>query len=501
MGDRGTTNSPGWVTKRLSRALDWWDQLTWSQLLLLCAAGAVLVGAYVYLLVPRRYTAMASILLSEQPDVATSLGLALAASGSASSGGALSALGLGGGGGQLQRLEEILRSRRLRDQLLAKHHLRERLGLESEDKALEWIDRATKIQEMGKGPIPGVGGGVGLRIAVILPSSGRVLQWGGKPSPFSTQEAQELCAQLANDYVALLDQYVAESNVQSARDDRVFIENRKREAETRLRKTEDQLQALQTRYEVMEPSLKVQQLLSVSQNTIQAYATAEADLAAINRSLQAARSALTRQQALRVSEEVTVRNPVLQALEEKITQLRMDLATELASGKSAQHPDTAALRAAIASAEHQEAEVKREIRASLTTAADPAHDATVQKVVDLEVNLAAARARHTKYGRMLARLEKDLNSLPPVARAYARLARQRDMEADLVAALAKRLEMAMIQEQMESAERFQVLDVAVPPVEKSGPSTVRSTVGSFLLFALLLGIASAYRRGLFVVED
>lgn len=485
---------------RVGRLPHGWGQLSWGRILLLCAVGAVLVGAYVYLFVPRRYAAVTSILLNEQPDVATSLSLLAGSSGGTSGGNVLGVLGLGGGGNQARRLEEALRSRRLREQLLEKYGLRERLGLRSEDKALRWMAKVTKVQDMGGG-VPGVGGSVGLRITVTLPSSGRVREWLGKPSPLSTRQAQELCAQLANDYVALLDQYITESSVGTAREDRIFIEKRKQEVQARLTRTEDQLQALQAKYQVVDPDLEAQRLLAMSKEAQQNYAAAGAEMEAAKRSLETARRALTRQQALRISQEVTVRNPVLEALADKLAQMRLEWATEVASGKSAQHPDMVALRAAIASAESQEAAVAREVRASLTSAANPTYDDTMGKVVDLEVDLAAARARRAKYEALVSRLEAEVNNLPPVARRYAHLVRQRDMEADLVAVLAKRLEMAMMQEQMQSAKRFQVLDVAVPPVDKVGPSAVYSAAGAFLLLVSLFGIAWAYNRGLLALEQ
>ena len=52
------------------RFLGW---LTWPRVVLLSFLGALLVGAYVYTLVPVNYTSDVSILLSDQPDAITSL--------------------------------------------------------------------------------------------------------------------------------------------------------------------------------------------------------------------------------------------------------------------------------------------------------------------------------------------------------------------------------------------------------------------------------------------
>ena len=245
----------------------------------------------------------------------------------------------------------------------------------------------------------------------------------------------------------------------------------------------------------------MQQLLTIGQSATQAYAQAYADLVTAQSSLPRARQALGAQQAMRIAAEVKERNPVLANLENNIAQMRLDLATGLATGKAPQHPDMVALRSGIASAESQEADLTREIRTAITTDTNPIHDALVGQVVTLEVAQAGAQARKDKFGAFMAELDAQVNHLPPIARQFVHLSRQRDLQADLLATLAKRLEFALLQEQMQSTGRFQILDTALPPDDKAGPSAGLSFIASFLLFATLLGVASAYRRGLLSVEQ
>ncbi len=481
---------------RLLRFLDW---LQWQRLLLLSLAAGIVVGGYVFLMVPVRFSARASVLLSEQPDIATSLGL-LAASGVAPRV-TLGAFNLNGTGA-LQRLQATLTSTSLRAELLKRHHLVQVPGL-TEGGAMRWLNSATKIQTLGTGLVPGVGGlgGVGLAVQVTCPSTSRIRSWLGAPRPFTPRQAKELCAALADDYLVLLDQYMTRLNVETARDARVFVEQRKQEAEAKLKGTEDRLLTLQSHYQLVEPGSKVSQLLDLMKGATQAQTQAAAEVDSATRALEVARRRLTTEQADRISEEITLRNPVLIDLEEKLAQLRLDLAAALASGKSAEHPDVVALRSAVRSAEEQRSAVAQEVRQQLTVGPNPVYDATAGKVADLEVSLAGARARQARYGAILARWEAEAEQLPPMARQYTRLSRERDMQSDLLVTLSKRLEMAIIQEQAETSGRFQVLDTAVPPEKKSGPSSVRSALGAFLFVALLLAAGWAWRRGVFVITD
>ena len=475
------------------------NALTLRKLFLIALLCAAVVGLYVFLFVPRLYQAQTSLLLNEHPDVVASLSQAAASEAAAT--GSAGALGLMGGnlGGnsEVQRLEAILQSRSVRDEVLAKEQLRERLNLQGQA-GTAWMAKITKVKAVGSGLI---GGGVGLEISVTLPSSARVSEWLGKPYPFSTAEAQKYCAQLANDYVALLDLYLNKTNVQSAREDRLFVEQRKREEEAELSKIEDRLQALQAKYKVVDPGPEAQHLLDLSKDAANAYALASTNVDAAEASLRPARASLTHEQATRVTSEINLRNPVIAGLEDQLAQFRLDYANGLATGKSPQHPDMVALRASIANAESQETAVAREVRDSLTKAPNPIHDTIMGQVVTLEVSLAAARASKAKYGSLLAQLQAKLDSLPPVARTYAHLSAQRELQAQLVAASSKRLQIAMIQERSQSADRFQIMDAAVPPDAKSGPSAVKSAGVTFILIVLLLGLMMAYQRGLFVLEE
>ncbi len=472
----------GTEPQRLTRFLDWLD---WWRIVQASLLGAMLIGGTVFVFAPLRYSAGTSVLLSERPDVITALtgqaGESLAA------GGLVSFMGAGG---PLARLEAIFQSRSIRMQLVHKHKLTQRLALD-EEKTLEALAEMTRINSLKQ---------AGLNIGVTCRGPSRLWSWLGLKSTFGTEEARSLCADLANDYVDALDTYVTATSVQQARETRQFIAQRLKDVEEGLEQTEDRLEELQISYGLIDPDSKAGQLIRQTEATSQAWAEATALVEGLDHSLHSARAQLAHEDAMRIAQEVTARNPLIAELEEKLASLETELATEREAGKSRLHPDVEQIEAAIDSIQRQLEDVEGEVRQQVSRQTNPTYDALMSKTINLELELAGTRARKATYSAQLGEVEAELARLPPVMREYVRLSRQRQLQAELLSTLAKHLELAAIEEQRESSGKFEVLDRAVPPLHKSGPSSVRSAGATFLLLAIALSLIWAYRRGIFVSE-
>ena len=87
-----------------------------------------------------------------------------------------------------------------------------------------------------------------------------------------------------------------------------------------------------------------------------------------------------------------------------------------------------------------------------------------------------------------------------VAESGTILARQRQLESDLLVALAKQEQESDLEAQIQSSGTFDVLDAAVPPEKKSGPSTAINSLIAFVLLALIQLLVVAKRRGMFSLE-
>ena len=238
--------------------------------------------------------------------------------------------------------------------------------------------------------------------------------------------------------------------------------------------------------------------MALTKIAAQSYAAATAEAEALAHSLHSARAQLAGKDAVRVAHEVTARNPVIAALEQKLAELRVELATELESGKIASHPAVLQLQTAINSTQQQLDAIEHDVHQQTSRQANPVYDAIMSKVVELEVGLAGARARKAACAAHLSRAKEQTAELPPVVREYVTLSRERQIQSELLANLAGRRELAAIEEQRESSARLQVLDKASPPRKKAGPSSVRSAKLTFAVLVIVLSLAAAHRRGLLV---
>ncbi len=445
------------------------DRLHWWHVVVLSLLGGFVAGVVVYSIWPGSYQATSSLLLNDQADVVAKL-LPQSSTVTAES--------------EQDRLWAILGSREIRDRLVKKYKLGEKLAMD-DDWAAEILSHMTRIQPLGGG----------LSIAVTWQGSRNPgLALG---APLSMEEARQLCAQLANGYLAELESYLAETGLQQAGNNREFVAKAKEELATELQESEDRLQELQTQYHLLDPSDKALRIVDRIKAAQQALADASAQADDVTSSLGIARGQLQDVDALHIAKVVKLRNPVITQLEQKLAELRIDMATELAHGKTDVHRDVAQIQAAIDNIEQQVQEVQQETRQELSQANNPVYDGLVSKVVELEIGLAGARARQAKHAALLAAARGRLAELPPVAREYATLKRQQQVQSELMASLTQSLALALIEEQRaKTGSKFTVLDTAVPPVLRSGPPTLVCAAITFVVIFIVLSFFMIDRRTL-----
>ncbi len=443
------------------------DRLHWWHVLVLSLLGGLIVGTVVYSIWPGSYLATSSLLLSDQADVVAKL-LPQSSTVTAES--------------EQDRLWAILGSREIRGRLVKKHKLGQKLGMD-DDWVAEILGHMTSIQPLG--------GGLSITVTCRGCRNPKSALWGS----LRMEDARQLCAQLANGYVAELESYLAETGLQQAGDNRKFVTRAKEELAAELQESEDRLQQLQTQYHLLDPSDKALRIVDRINAAQQALADAAAQADDVTSSLRTARGQLRDVDALHIAKVVELRNPVITQLEQKLAELRIDMATELAHGKTDIHRDVAQIQAGIDSIEQQIQDVQQETRQELSQANNPVYDGLVSKVVELEIGLAGARARQAKHASLLAAARGRLAELPPVAREYATLKRQQQVQSELMASLTQSLALALIEEQRaKTGSKFTILDTAVPPVLRSGPPTLVCGAITFVIIFIVLAFFMIDRR-------
>jgi uncharacterized protein involved in exopolysaccharide biosynthesis len=469
------------------------EKIHWRRILIRSAIGAAVVALITFLFLPLRFTTDVSLLLSDRPDVTATLTanlLGAAGVGAGASGAISAASGLLGGSPAMDRLQTIVKSDAVAQRLVKKYDLARRWNA-SEMEAILQLQKVTDLKPLGSN---------GLQVTVTIPSASRVSTWLHLPAATPVAKAPQLVADMANEYVAALDDWVKTSHVSDAKQTSDFLEKRQGEVAQQLSGTEDRLEKLQIKYQLLDPESRAAALVDASKAATEAYVAAQADAESAAHALTLAQPKLSHTTVMRITQEVTQRNPVLEPLEQQIGETQASLALDLESGKAPTHPDVLTKQATLASLQAQVAGIRDQVKAGETVASNPLYDALVGRVVDLQVALVGAKARESRYGLTLHEMEGQLRDLPPVAREYALLARQRQLQADLLVALAKQAQESDLEAQIQSSGTFDVLDPGRAPEKKSGPSTAVNAAITFILLALAQVLLVAKRRGVFSLE-
>ena len=460
-----------WPTRsKTIRVFSWWG------VVLISIVASLVVGAMVALFWPSTFTATNSFFVSDPADL---LGTMVKDPSAAPTTGLPEAEKLKP---SQDRLSAILESRYLRARLVKKHGLAEKFGRDPSE-AEEILANMAKITAIGN---------EGFRIDVTTRGYSRLRTMFGHT--LRREEARQLSAALANDYVSELQAYVTGAAMGEARRKLRFIDTAKRQVVSQLRLAEGGIERLQTRHALIDPTSQAA-LVSDQVKTLEA-AQAEA-LAKVTESrsaAQKARAQLGHVESLRISSIVEQRNPVIAELEGKLAQLRVDLATQEAQGKTHENADVVQLMSAIQSAQRQLDHVKEEVHKEVARGANPTYEKLAGDVVDYEVALSGARARAKTTNFLLRQAQAQIVQLPPVARQYSSLKQDQDVQYAALAALKQSLAVALVQEQQSKhVGEFRQLDQAIPPPDLHGPPILLSMLATFGAMMCLMGLQALNR--------
>lgn len=447
------------------------ESFTWLHVLIISAIGALLVAAAVRYLRPAIFVAEASLLISDRPDVTAGIA--------------------GGGTGaeasatpSVERLKAIVVSRSVRARIVDVLKLEERMGLSKPELVRDLLEIAD-VKAIGED-------GFVLAVTVRGYANPRIAPFG---YPLNYEDARQLSADIANAFLAELDGYVREMTVEHAAETRRFLEEQYRGLSAELAKTEDRLEGLRAQYELLDPQADAGRLADRIRTLEQAHADAAAAADGASGALRAAEAELDRTEATRVASTVESRNPIISSLEQELTVLRIDLATELAGGKTREHRDVQRIQASIDSVQQQIAELEDKVLKEVGEQINPLHDAAIQRVVEQRIQLASAQARQAELSRLLSSARGEMARMPAVAREYVGIDREQQLQAEQLVAVERALWAARVEEtRARATEPFLTLDQAVPPIDRRGPATLLAGLIAFGALMLLQGLLIIDRR-------
>ena len=449
------------------RLFSWWG------VLIISVLASLLIGGLVALFWPSTFTASSSFFVSDPADL---LGTMLKDPTGAPTTGLPDAAKLKP---TQERLNAILASRLLRAKLVKKHSLDHKFGRDPIE-AGEILARMAKIAPIGN---------EGFSIAVTCRGYSSVRTFFGHT--LAREEARQLSAGLANDYLAELESYVTITAISEARKKREFIQTAESQVLSQLRIAESGIETLQTRNAFVDPGSQAVLIGERLKMLEQAQAEALAKVTESQGSLQKARAQLGTVDSLRISSVVEMRNPVIADLESKLATLRVDLATQEAQGKTRENADVVQVLSALKSTQQQLVQLKEDVHKEIARGANPTFDKLVGSVVDYEVALAGARARAKTTAGLLGQAHAAITSLPPVARQYSSLKQDQDVQFAALAALKQSLAVALVQEQhSKRGGEFLVLDQAVAPPDLNGPPIVLSMALTLAAMLVFMGLSA-----------
>ncbi len=464
----------------------------WPGMLFWIIAGVISVGIALtagwlsYQSLPRSYSATSSMLISTQPDIVAGI-IAGSAGNLADAAATSDTLLRPPVTGALSSLWPILTSREMLLRMVHEYDLEQKLSL-NESYAVEALRSMTHFRQITN---------VGVTVTVTCPGARWPRNSFFLSSPLTPEEAQQLCAALANGYLTELEKYVTEANLRQARQTREFLEASEQETKAQLQRIEQEIQTLQSQHSLLDPQSKVTELLERLKTIEPAYAEAVAHVAEASKVREAARAQLDELTAMQISQEIMARNPVITTLEQKMAQLNIDLKTEQTIGKSNQHPDIVKLNAEIDGTKQQLQEIRQEIVQQVSRQIDPAYAAVAATVVELETEIVGAKARKQQYAQFRNAARTEMAELPAIARKYAFLKREQGQQAQLLDPLDQGLGLVALVEKYSRVSRFIHLDTAVPPQWPTSAAAIFSVIIGFVVLLISGGVLIVYRRGLF----
>ncbi|GEM_PF-5934243 len=446
------------------------ERYNWLHVFVISVLLSLLVAAVVHFMLPGKFTAQSSLLLNDRPDVLAGV--------SDTPGAAPQT------GPSLARLQAVLASRTMRERIIQKLSLGETLKANEGD-THEALTRMSSIKAIGEDGIS-VEVTVGGYFAPHIPNFGH-------PIPIS--DARDLSARIANLYISELTAYLRETDLASAQESREFLETRRSELAKELASARDRLQTLRADFELLDPTAEATRLGERLRTLEQSHAEAAAEADAAGSSLGVAEQQLDSVSARRIASEVETRNPLIASLQEQLVQLQTERAAELARGKTAEHRDVVQITTAIENVEQELRDLEETVISQVGDQPNPLHDDAVQRVVELRVQLAGARARQSEIGSLLGSARGEMAEMPAVAREYVEIDQSQQMLAERLTAVERALWAAEYEEaRVDVGDSFRVLDEATLPFERKGPPTLVAGLIAFGTLLLLQGLMLIDRR-------
>ncbi|MEJ6951726.1 GumC family protein [Natronospora cellulosivora (SeqCode)] len=187
-----------------------------------------------------------------------------------------------------------------------------------------------------------------------------------------------------------------------------------------------------------------------------------------------------------VSSKTLSNNPIVSTNRQRLLELEVELAA-LLEVYTERHPQVIELQSKKAEIENILAGTVEEIISSRTETLNPLHQELRQRLIALETELITSKARIDGLDRAILEIERDLNQLPEKELELARLEREARVAENLYIILMERREEIQIQEAMQSSD----IIVVDPAIVNGNPIRPRTQL-NIVIAAFLAGFVAVF---------
>lgn len=450
---------------KLERAGRAWLVGQWLLPIIVMAFCGGAIGAFFALFViPRRYTASASLLFPSRPAPPS---LAQISQGAQISPYQLTM--------PAEVARRVLESRTVRERIVEKLGLAPLLRARSVEEAAAKLSEATTIRATQEGL---------LRISVTLRGTPRGL------SPKGDEKYKLAAARAANEYIHELQKFAVDLARSVSRAETKFLQKRLQAAEKRLREVEKEVKEFARRTGFPPSSEGSASPVEATLRALeQAEAEARGELARVEASLKTAIGRLRSIPKTAVSEQVESLNPALLSLSSELAKAEVECeVAERTYGPK--HPEVRAKRAEVEELRKRLKSERERVLQSIRRSPNPLYERALEELLTLRLQASGLRAKLRELRSARASLLDRARRLSGLEVEGERLRRKLEMAERVYKDLRMAYETART-----ASERpiivFHVIDWAEPPTRKSGPGVLQwFLIGAFIggawTFVLLL---------------
>ncbi len=479
MARQGDEPSAAMLDEDEINLLDYWRviQPSWRTIVAITLSVAFISGVYSFIAIPRKWEATTRVLLPQQLQGA-GVGQILALPGAGGAGGGLAGL-IGGGPNLADTYKAILESDTIRESMAHEFHFDKIFRLNTREQLLGAVQGMITMTSDPKSGLISIAATVGGTPQGAISRRGDHSRWG-----IDDIEARELTAALANRSLQLVQDYLRKSNIFQSQKYRQYIERQTEETLAELTLARGRLQGFQQGEKTISPSDEMRSLLTTLQDLEQQKTLADISVKQSQSQIATVSKQLKAQARMPLA--IPAESPVMQHWRQELIEQEAELSI-MQKEFTDSHPDVVRLRAEIG-------ETKRQLRLEVNRVLAATQSGLAPQLTDLVVKKIATESQSGGLSAAISRLQSKKASLPPRLMTFSQLQGDVEVVERRYRLLTEELERARMAEAKEPTG-FVILDRAVPPTKKSGPSNTKNVMLATMIgfMVAVLGVFIRHR--------